>query len=109
MSKAQEQVTKSTTSAWLRRIRILVRIMLIGGIAVVLLSLLLPIPWRRNEYRHDMKAAIEITQMSQALTTFATMYGEYPPSSIIIYEQAAMRRKDATSACLLFAPQRCGG
>ncbi len=98
MSKAQEQVTKPTTSAWLRRVRIFIRITLIGGIAIVLLSLLLPIPWQRNEYRHDMKAAIEITQLSQALTTFATMYGEYPASSIIIYEQAAMRRKDAPSA-----------
>ena len=97
MPKAQEHKEISIPSAWARRVRTIIRVSMIGGVAVILLALILPIPWGRGRYRGDVKVAIEITQISQALASFESMYGELPPSGIRIYEKAPMWRTDPFS------------
>lgn len=101
MLQSHEHKEISVPSAWARRFRILIRISMIGGVVVILLALILPslgpFPWGRGRYRGDVKTVIEITQISQALATFESMYGELPPSSIHLYEKASMWQTDALS------------
>jgi hypothetical protein len=101
MLDSQEPTEIATKSAWARRVRTLVRVLIIAGVTVLLLGLILPIlspfPFDRGRYRGDVKVVTEITYLSQALAMFESMYGEHPPSSIHLYEKAFMWRTDASS------------
>lgn len=101
MLNSPEHIEIATKSVWVRRVRTLVRVSMIGGVIALLLALILPslgpFPFGRGRYRGDVKVVIEITQMSQALASFESMYGELPPSSIHLYEKASMWRTDLLS------------
>ncbi len=84
-------------SAWARSVRTLVHVLIIGGIAVLLLALILPFPFRRGGYKGDVNTLNEINHLSQALMLFKATFGEHPPSSIHLYEKAAMWRTDVLS------------
>ncbi len=101
MLKPQEHKEATIPSAWARRVRILIRVLMIGGVAALLSALTLPalgpFPFSRGRYRGEAKAITEFNFLSQALAMFSSIYGEHPPSSIHLYEKASMWRMDASS------------
>lgn len=67
----------------------LVELLVVITIIGVLIGLLIPVIWSAVGRANDARVGGEINTLAQALASFQTKYGEYPPSRIVLSETGA--------------------
>lgn len=74
----------------------LVELLVVITVIGILIALLVPAVMNGVRAANNARAASEIQTLSQALASFKTKYGDFPPSRIILMENGAYNTTDAT-------------